>query len=1346
MLMLCTAPGPVAASTIHFTRLSVEQGMSQATVEAILQDHTGFLWFGTEEGLNRYDGYTFVVFKNDPRDPKSLPDNVVSALFEDRRQRLWVGTEKGLCLFDRPTEAFTRVQSILDRVTSIVEAADGTLWVGVEGGGLFLLRPTADAFVSYQPDRQKASSLASFLVSSLLYDRAGRLWVGTRDAGVDLFEEGRPLGRFAHHRHDPSNPNSLAHDDVWGLAEDKAGNLWIATYGGGLDVLDPQTGNFHHYRHRKGDPHSLRTDLLTCVFVDRSGTIWVGTDGAGVQQYDPNSDRFLDFLHDAADPASLSQNVVRSIYEDIQNQLWVGTFLGGANLLKKSRRDFSYLTHDPKDSLSLSDPAIASFLEDHEGGIWLGTEGGWLNRFDRKTRTFLRYRFPSVRPGGSAILSLHQDRRGRIWVGSYQGGLGRFDSRRERFVVYRHRLSDPRSLASDEVWAIAEDNDGALWLATNAGLDRFDPDLGVVTAHFETLSADELVVVGSRALLYDRQGNLWVGSIGGLNLLRHGSSSFVRYRHDERDPRSLSHDSVVALHEDRQGQIWAGTLGGGLNRLDPGSGVFTCYKEFPSNVIFGIEEDSSGRLWLSTNHGLARFTPSTEYLETFDLTNGLESLSFHLGASLKTKSGRLLFGSTDGFYDFDPEAIKPDTYAPPVVLTSLRIFNEPVKLPKALSVTDEIKLAPGDKIFSFEFAALDYALPRRNRYAYLMQGFSNNWIELGSKRDVTFTNFDPGTYTFRVKASNSDGVWDEKSAAALKVIVLPPFWRTWWFQGMTAATFALLLLTAHRVRVRRLTADIAERKRAQEALRASDERYRAFVSSSSEAIWRFELGKPIPITLQEDEQIELIFQNAYLAECNDVMARMYGFSSAVELVGRPVRDFLVRSETNVEFLRSFIRADYRMADAESHELDRNGKQKYFLNNHFAIIEEGRLIRFWGSQRDITEQKRLEEQLSLAQKMEAIGNLSGGIAHDFNNLLTVIKGYSRMVLDREQNQEVRKQIEHIDQAAERAASLTRQLLAFGRRQVLQPKVFNLNALVLNLDRMLRRLIGEDIDMVTVAAPDLGSVRADPGQIEQVVMNLVVNARDAMPRGGRLTLETAHVDLDETYVLEHADASPGRYVMLAVKDTGVGMDSETLSHIFEPFFTTKERGKGTGLGLSMVYGIVKQSGGSLSVYSEPNRGSNFKIYLPRVDAPAEDIAVEQQSTSRMLGNETILLVEDDPYVRELARAVLTTCGYSVVVGEDARTVASLCEQHAGTIHLLLTDVVMPGLSGREVASQVLARRPATKILYMSGYTTDAIVHHGVLDANTSFLHKPFTPGSLAAKVREVLDQAIGSSILT
>jgi signal transduction histidine kinase/CheY-like chemotaxis protein len=389
--------------------------------------------------------------------------------------------------------------------------------------------------------------------------------------------------------------------------------------------------------------------------------------------------------------------------------------------------------------------------------------------------------------------------------------------------------------------------------------------------------------------------------------------------------------------------------------------------------------------------------------------------------------------------------------------------------------------------------------------------------------------------------------------------------------------------------------------------------------------------------------------------------------------------------------------------------------------------------------------KLEEsrhQLRQAQKMEAIGRLAGGIAHDFNNLLTVIRGYSRLLLDRAtgHGHEFRGGLARIDDAADRAAALTSQLLAFSRRQVLQPKVFNLNTLVQNLEKMLRRLIGEDIEMRTVLAADLGQIRADRSQLEQVIMNLAVNARDAMPRGGKLTVETCNVFLDESYALHHQSVQPGRYALLAVSDTGAGIAPENLARIFEPFFTTKELGKGTGLGLSMVYGIVKQSGGYIWVYSEPGRGTSFKIYFPLADAPVESPVCEESPASGVQGNETILLVEDDEQVRDLSSEALSASGYKVVVAETPLVAITICRSNSAHIDLLLTDVVMPGIGGRELAIQVAAILPDIKVLYMSGYTPQAILHHGELDANTFFIQKPFTPSSLAAKVREVLDHAI------
>ncbi|MGA8674049.1 MAG: PAS domain S-box protein, partial [Candidatus Acidiferrales bacterium] len=389
--------------------------------------------------------------------------------------------------------------------------------------------------------------------------------------------------------------------------------------------------------------------------------------------------------------------------------------------------------------------------------------------------------------------------------------------------------------------------------------------------------------------------------------------------------------------------------------------------------------------------------------------------------------------------------------------------------------------------------------------------------------------------------------------------------------------------------------------------------------------------------------------------------------------------------------------------------------------------------------DITDRKQLEEQLRQAQKMEAVGRLAGGIAHDFNNLLMVIQGYADLMTERlAEGDPLRRNAEQIQTASQRATSLTRQLLAFSRKQMLAPKVLNVQSVVVDMEKILRRLIGEDIQLETSSVPDLGLIKADRSQIEQVIMNLAVNARDAMPEGGRLTIETANVELDKAAAHPPAVLSPGKYVMLAVTDNGCGMDAETQAHIFEPFFTTKEKGKGTGLGLATVYGIVKQSGGYVWVYTEPGRGTSFKVYLPRIEdeqtARGRDGKSDAQELPR--GSETVLLVEDEKGVRELAREYLELTGYTVIAAEDGHTALELAAMHVGPIQLLMTDVVMPGISGRELAGRVKTIRPEIKVLFMSGYTDQAVVHHGILDTDAALLQKPFTMAALAAKLREIL----------
>ena len=517
--------------------------------------------------------------------------------------------------------------------------------------------------------------------------------------------------------------------------------------------------------------------------------------------------------------------------------------------------------------------------------------------------------------------------------------------------------------------------------------------------------------------------------------------------------------------------------------------------------------------------------------------------------------------------------------------------------------------------------------------------------------------------------------------------------------------------------------DVSAQTRAEKARVEAETRYRTLVEQLATITYIAKLGLHGE-WLYVSPQIEAILgfsPSEWLSEPGLWVSRVH-----------PDDRRLVEETEEATFSGKPFRAEYRM-------FRRDGKV-IWVNDTAAVVHDsdGNTL-LHGVMVDVSERKQLETQLRQAQKMQAVGRLAGGIAHDFNNLLTVITGYAHSLLERDHpaEDEVRRSAERIGSAAARAAALTRQLLAFGRRQMLEPRVLNLNSVIAEMDKIMRRLVTENIEIVTKLGASLGSVKADPAQIEQVILNLVINARDAMPEGGVLTVETANLELDRGYADEHSTVRPGPYVMLAVSDTGMGMDADTQARIFEPFFTTKETGKGTGLGLSTVYGIVEQSEGYIWVYSEPGRGSSFKTYLPRVDQAAQAVLKPTIELSAIHGTEKILLVEDDRMVRDLAQSVLRNCGYTVIAPERIADMESVCREYAGWVDLLLTDVVMPGVSGRDLASSMTSLRPDMKVLYMSGYTDNAIVHKGLLDPGIWFLPKPFTPATLAAKVREVLD---------
>jgi PAS domain S-box-containing protein len=582
----------------------------------------------------------------------------------------------------------------------------------------------------------------------------------------------------------------------------------------------------------------------------------------------------------------------------------------------------------------------------------------------------------------------------------------------------------------------------------------------------------------------------------------------------------------------------------------------------------------------------------------------------------------------------------------------------------------------------------------------------------------------------------------ESRLVVFAVAVMVSAWYGGWKPGLVATSFALTVsayfsLTGSHTPIEYRTAVLqlilfvivailicyfnAALRSAQDSLKISEVNFRSLVTNAPYGICRCDsLGT--------------------LMDANPALVTMLGYTDANDIVGRHLGTLYADTQEWFELADQFrTRKQFNGLVAEWVRKDGTTLAARMSGRAIEDPKEGTTYEVFTE--DITERRALEQQLRQSQKMEAIGRLAGGIAHDFNNLLMVISGYSEFLLERmAPDAELRSPAQEIASAAERATSLTRQLLAFSRKQMLTPKVVDLNEIVTENLKMLTRLIGEDIDLVMVPAAELGAIKADPGQIEQVIMNLAVNARDAMPHGGKLTIETANVTLDEQYARVHVPLLPGEYVMIAISDTGVGMDNETQTRIFEPFFTTKGT-KGTGLGLSTVYGIIKQSGGYVWVYSEPGRGTTFKIFLPRVNAVNEGASPEAVASIARAehGKETILVVEDEPNLLRLTHQYLLHQGYSVLGAVDGTSAMQVARSHPGTIHLLLTDVIMPGMNGHELAQQLLKLRPSVKIIYMSGYTENAIGQNGMLDQGITLLQKPFTLPALKEKVRAVLDSA-------
>ena len=825
-------------ASIHFEHLTIDNGLSQNAILALLQDSHGYVWIGTQDGLNRYDGYTFTQFRNDPANPNSVSYNSISALYEDSNGYLWVGTSGGgLNRFNPVTKKFTRYLPETNNpdslgnpvVTTIIQGWKDWLWVGTLGG-LDLLDTATGKFTHFRSDISDPATLSSNAISVITPASDGKLWIGTgasgtSGGGLNRFD---PITRKAEH----ISPNGLCLNslNISTILIDKNGSLWVGhggsgLPGGGLDNFDPITGNCQHYDINTTQGQ-FTNDNVIHLLLDRDDHLWISFWGGGILRMESGiPGTFTSIRHDSVDPDSLSSDNTSALLQDSTGVLWVGTFDAGVNILDLENLQFRIYKHISSDAASLSSNNISAFAETLNGDMWIGTEETGLAHFEPATGQFTYYRYIPSNPASlssNRIMSLYADQDGTLWVGTVNSGLNHFDPITGKSERYQHDSANPASLIDDEVNYITRDNGGILWVATMAGISRLDPDRGGFV-NYSGLS-------GAPVTLATDGGDLWIGTWGGgisrLRLALPGIlpadktrlSIMDTFLHEAANSNSLSENSVWAIHRTSDGLLWFGTAGG-LNRYNPKTGEFKVYGQdngLRNASVSCIAEDSNGNLWVTTADGLARFDPKAETFLIYDRSNGLQGSEFNPNACFYSpRTGDIYVGGTDGFTVFNPLWIVRNATPPNVVITIFRVFNEPY--PFDPQSKTPVKLNYTQNFISFSFAALDFHASAKNTYAYMLDGFDKDWVQAGTRHDTSYTGLPGGKYTFHVKAANSDGTWS-KADATLQIQIMPPLWKRWQFQVGLGLGLVLLVaagfqwrLMAIRANARSLEKSIAER-------------------------------------------------------------------------------------------------------------------------------------------------------------------------------------------------------------------------------------------------------------------------------------------------------------------------------------------------------------------------------------------------------------------------------------------------------------------------------------------------------------------------------------------------------
>lgn len=1316
---------------LNFNHLSVADGLIQGTVHAIIQDQHGFIWFGTQQGLNRYDGVTFKTYLHDPQDPNSLPADWIWSLYVDPRGQLWVGTHRGgLARYDDAIDGFHRVASSSMDVRQIAADHDGTLWLAINGRGAARYTPSSE-----QIEIIELADPDTPVTRSVYTDAYDNVWLGTEKGLLRRDPLKKTFDQI------PGIPLDTRINRLSGNGND----LWIATEKRGLYRVDITTFEVQQLTSSEtaAQGTTLASNTIREVLADEQGNVWVGHDIWGIN-FVTADQHIQQISSQPGNRQSLIDDHIRALFTDRNGLLWVGT-QNGVTYINATDNGFVNFTESPSPTHSLTSNWVSNFAEKSPSKFWVATYGGGVNLIDLQTQQVTTYRHDPEASSGlveDRVMALEVNRDGELWAGTRSSGISVLEADGD-WRTYQHDPERPDSLSHNVVSDLMTDRQGNLWITTmGGGINRFVPQTDSFV-HYRTGAsgaAPGTAMCSERILKVFQSADdvIWFASYdAGICRLNTVTGQLDQFSHDPDDVHSLSSNVAWLITEDKYGNMWFGTENAGINvwlasdraenqvkfhRLSMAEGLY-------SNVVYGIVSDSLGRIWVGSNRGLTRYTVTTEGdrieldARHYTVDDGLPGNEFNYAAALRASNGKLLFGGTAGLTVLQPETQNMSAPPPAVVLTDFRKLNEPVEFSTAAPA---FTVEYDDKLVQFSYAALDYAAPRRIRYQHFLKGFDETWVDDGNLSQTTYTNLAPGEYEFNVRAIREGDAWPE-SSLRIPVVVNAPFWATPTAYASYVVVFAMFALLAYRSWARRLQvaaelqrmnitlrAEVKEREKQELALQQAQQQTRQFLNVAEVPI----------IALDAAGCVTMINQKG---------TRLLG-TSEEQIIGQNFAASFVPQDGQQEFERTLAAVD-EYSYSESRVISSGGTERLIAWHNVRLSPEDNPangILMSGS--DITQMRKLEAQLRDGQKMEALGTLARGVAHDFNNILSAILGYTELTRTQLARQpQATDYLDKLESSVNRAKEIVASVLAFGRAQQLPLEMINLSTVMDDALHLVRPIVPANVRLVEDIEPAEVPVLANPSQITQILLNLCTNACQAMAEdGGTLQVSLRNQNINRAQARESGKLQSGPHLRICVADTGKGMDEYTVARIFEPFFTTQPAGRGSGLGLSVVHGVVSQIGGTIEVSSTPESGSRFEIIVPCMsgeEMPDTDTgAVTSQAAT---GTETILFVDDEADLAHVAKLGLGQMGYSVITADNGAEALALLEQHI--VHMIVTDQTMPVMRGEELAERVKQKYPDIPILLISG------ADQPEAETVDGFLTKPYPIAELAAKIRTMMATA-------